>query len=397
LSRTNLPNHYHPLKNAGHKEDEMDQGHERGQQNAREPLPHGNDDWRGPFTAGECDVHGEGQHDGAAVFDASGQPFVLVDPDTCVEGKPGALARAGRVASILNREQHLYERTLPPQAEVPMTDTPLVSPRLQQLLDDTLCTGTAGALAQSLQVMGERLGGYGYEGWAVISRRAEQFVRAMHMQVTRFLQQPDCHLRHPTLDFDLLAAHVDVADVGRVMVHCTDVDGGGWHPFPLEDLNPAGPVDDAVRSMVGTMVQAFVLEHIDQAKARGDLPGPLAYIAEGHELDANARLVVGVDAARPGGDQTAEVVASRDPDGSMTVHHLQVHDEYVMGEDGPHAEAVKLCRYCDGRGIYTGVDVVTKQEVELACQYCNETGVAQPEAVGFDAPEGDEAFGENGS
>jgi hypothetical protein len=36
-----------------------------------------------------------------------------------------------------------------------------------------------------------------------------------------------------------------------------------------------------------------------------------------------------------------------------------------------------ICTYCDGHGIYEGKDVVTGQSVELACQYCNETGRAQ--------------------
>jgi hypothetical protein len=241
----------------------------------------------------------------------------------------------------------------PEQAEVAMTDTPQPSVRIQQLLNDTLCTGTAGALAQSLKVMGDSLQADGRAGHAVIARRAEQFVRAMHMHVTRFLMQPDCHLRHPTLDYDLKAAHVDVADVGRVSVHCTDVDGGGWHPFMLEDLNPAGPVDDAVRTMVAEMTRALVQDAIGKRIQEGGLPGFDTFQTA---LDEASHVVVTVDPALTGGDLTAEVVASRDADGTMTVHHLQVHDEYVLGEDGPHAVA-----------------------------------------VGFDAPHGDEAFGANGS
>jgi hypothetical protein len=45
--------------------------------------------------------------------------------------------------------------------------------------------------------------------------------------------------------------------------------------------------------------------------------------------------------------------------------------------DAEQGEAV--CRYCDGRGIYYGKDIATGQSVELACQYCNETGIATPQ------------------
>ena len=55
-----------------------------------------------PFTHGECSVAEGGDHDGAAVFDADGQPFCLIDPDTCVGGKEGAIERARVITIALN-------------------------------------------------------------------------------------------------------------------------------------------------------------------------------------------------------------------------------------------------------------------------------------------------------
>jgi hypothetical protein len=63
-----------------------------------------------PFTHGECQVFNEtifghaDECDGAAVFSADGQPFCLIDPDTCVGGKEGALERARVIAEALNRQ-----------------------------------------------------------------------------------------------------------------------------------------------------------------------------------------------------------------------------------------------------------------------------------------------------
>jgi hypothetical protein len=55
-----------------------------------------------PFSSGECSVNSEDESDGAAVFAADGQPYLLVDSDTCAEGKLEALERAEHVANLLN-------------------------------------------------------------------------------------------------------------------------------------------------------------------------------------------------------------------------------------------------------------------------------------------------------
>jgi hypothetical protein len=60
---------------------------------------------KGPFAAGKCQVHDEtpGVYDGAAVFDAEGQPFCLIASDDCVGGDlSAAKARATRIAESLN-------------------------------------------------------------------------------------------------------------------------------------------------------------------------------------------------------------------------------------------------------------------------------------------------------
>jgi hypothetical protein len=256
----------------------------------------------------------------------------------------------------------------PQQTEVPMDDGPAISERHQQLLDDVLCTGSALALAQSLKTLAPQLAQQGSEGWAVIARRAERFVRLMHMHVTRFLMQPDCRLRHHSLDEDLLAAHVDVSDVGQVIVHCTNLDGEGWHQFPLDELFTAGPVNDMVRVMMGEMTKALVQEALGKMIEEGQLGGTETLERFKSFLDVNytdetgarreGKLTFGVDPASPDGDEAVSVVVERTPDGGV-VHHLQVHDEYILGDD-THAEPVA-------------------------------------KAVGFEPPEGDEAFGANGS
>lgn len=47
----------------------------------------------------------------------------------------------------------------------------------------------------------------------------------------------------------------------------------------------------------------------------------------------------------------------------------------------------QMCQYCDGRGIYEGKDVATGQCVELACLYCDETGLARSSNCAFDDDE----------
>ena len=62
---------------------------------------------KGPFTAGKCQVYAEtpGEYDGAAVFEADGQPFCLIADDLAIGGRPGAIARAQRIAESLNKTE----------------------------------------------------------------------------------------------------------------------------------------------------------------------------------------------------------------------------------------------------------------------------------------------------
>lgn len=214
------------------------------------------------------------------------------------------------------------------QAEVPMVEGPAMPERTAQLLDYWLCVGSALALAQSLKAMGAACAEQGREGHAVVARRAERFVRVMHMQVTRFLKQPDCRLRHPAHDMDLLAAHVDVGDNGQVMVGCTDVDGGGWLMLPLDELVAAGPINDAVRAMVGELSKAMVHDLIGQAIDAGGLPGFDTF-----------EEAAGVEQGWTERDANGDLVECADWQHQPEVHHLQAHPEYVLGED-THAEPV---------------------------------------------------------
>lgn len=56
----------------------------------------------GPFTAGKCMVVSDDDYDGAAVFEASGEPFCFVTDDIAIGGRAGAIARATRIAESLN-------------------------------------------------------------------------------------------------------------------------------------------------------------------------------------------------------------------------------------------------------------------------------------------------------
>lgn len=55
--------------------------------------------------------------------------------------------------------------------------------------------------------------------------------------------------------------------------------------------------------------------------------------------------------------------------------HIETLEAEITRLQGEAGEGI--CTYCDGHGIYEGKDVMTGQSVELACQYCNETGRAQ--------------------
>ena len=78
-------------------------GREPGNLDRKEASMSGTNTKVGPFTAGECDVFAEGgEHDGAAVFSSDGQPFCLIDPDTCIGGKSAAVERAKAIAAALN-------------------------------------------------------------------------------------------------------------------------------------------------------------------------------------------------------------------------------------------------------------------------------------------------------
>lgn len=345
--------------------------HDTKQQNAREELPA--DNGSAAFTvaqganplgaldvtiqriaaAGRAKAAGEDAHINAAWFEGVADTLRLVF---------GALASQP-----------------PQQAEVPMADAPPPSERVGKLLEETPVTGTAPALAQSLKVYAQLRRQDGHHGHVVILERAERFVRVMAMQVTRFLSQPDCRLTHPSLDFDLLAAHVDVADTGQVMVHCTDLDGNGWRVFPLDELVSAGPVNDTMRAMVREVGKSLAQSAIGQMIDRGALPGfdtfqqaertgGEAYNEQDSEDRADDAVAVPSDSAwqpkegdrvtyTDGEGRTFEgPVGIKDGSGALEVHALQPHSEYLIEGSGPHAEP-----------------------------------------VGFDPPEDDAGFGENGS
>lgn len=249
--------------------------------------------------------------------------------------------------------------------------------------------GTHLALAQSLRAMGEAQQD-GHEGWAVVSRRAEGFVRQMGLSVTRLVFQPDLRLRHATLDEDLQVLAASVGDDASVSVSCMGIDGHTVHRFPLDELVPAGPVNDAIRLAVVEMMRTLVEDTIGKAVAEGALPG-LATFDQFHLfnrartltptelLDECYQLAVSADQADGGPGETAgKVLMSRDQlgdamcaavlqslsvqaqlaeaeewpfhakyaaggvvgeqlavePGSESVDHLQAHPSYIMGRDG---------------------------------------------------------------
>jgi hypothetical protein len=148
-----------------------------------------------------------------------------------------------------------------------------------------------------------------------------------------------------------------------VSVHCTDVEGQGWHTFPLDELVSAGPVNDTVRVLVAEMGKALVHDAIGQAIKGGALPGfdtfqSAAAAKPGDEFtyadrDGNHFEGVVIHAVESTG---GEAYTEQDAAEALEVHRLQPASEYVMDGNGPHAEA-----------------------------------------VGFEPPEGDDGFGQNGS
>lgn len=273
----------------------------RAQQNARgvAEYPPRLGAWDGPFTAGPCDDWAEGgEYDGVAVFSADDgrQPFALIDDDLCIGGRAGAKARATRIAESLNRDQHLFERGLigdpeaeeqhlqtfwhPPLPEETLdrwwdrlddahgghgqeiryitrnllvefaTDVALAA--IDQLVDhDVAGLGNpVGALSQSLKVMAEARSREGAEGHAVIANRARLFIDRASNDVTRFLESPGLFMRHPTIDADLRVEAVVFYEDGRIMCRVVTMsDEMRATAFPLAELTPAGPVDDAIRAM----------------------------------------------------------------------------------------------------------------------------------------------------
>lgn len=92
--------------------------------------------WDGPFTAGKCMVVSDDDYDGAAVFGNDGQPFAFVTDDVCVGGRPGAIARATRIAESLNRDKRLLERSQPTYASLQIEELAERIARGLKLLDD---------------------------------------------------------------------------------------------------------------------------------------------------------------------------------------------------------------------------------------------------------------------
>lgn len=94
-----------------------------------------------------------------------------------------------------------------------------------------------------------------------------------HKDVTRFLMDPGTRLRHPSLEFDLSALSVTLDDGENHWVKCTSDSGGTWH-FPLADLVPAGPLEDALRETVRVLTRAMTEDMVAQLIDAGALSKP---------------------------------------------------------------------------------------------------------------------------
>lgn len=240
---------------------------------------------------------------------------------------------------------------------------------------DVTAAGTHLALAQSLKSAGEAQEAR-HKGWAVISRRAEAFVRATGMGVTRLLFQPDLRLRDPAVDEDLQVLAASIADDFSVRVTTMGRESHKARAHLLADMHVAGPINDGIRAMVAGMMQTMIEDTIGQAVEGGALPGvavfdklhklqtvlamtpqalvdkhwaqleasateDVAYITR-EEL-ADAMLEAAVQAVGGVVDQRADMMGEERLPGmedvvgepqAETVHHLQPHPSYVMDGKG---------------------------------------------------------------
>lgn len=257
--------------------------------------------------------------------------------------------------------------------------------------------GTHLALAHSLKCAGEAQA-EDHAGWAVLSRRAEGFVRAAGMGVTRLLFQPDLRLRDPAVDEDLQVLACSIGDDFSVRVTTMGRESHKARAHLLADMHVAGPINDGVRAMVAGMMQTLVEDSVGKAIEGGELGG-VAIFDKLHKLQtvlamtpealvdqhwtqleasatedvayitrdelAAAMLEAAVQAVGGGvvdqradmmGDETlpgVEVAHIRDPANpdhvdvvpvhgeqlaeepqEETVHHLQAHPSYVMDAKG---------------------------------------------------------------
>jgi hypothetical protein len=263
------------------------------------------------------------------VVDGMGEPFAWVLPVHC-HGHDwnAATARAALVAEALNAHQPGGMNADAPEGYS--------------------VAGSCLALAQSLHVMAEQADGDGRSGWAVITRRAEGFVRKVALSVTRFLAQPDLRVMHPEHADALVVDGCSVQDSGAIWVTCRVQDGPVYR-YPLDTMVPVGPVADAVRVAVRTMMGAVAEDMVGQLVAKGMLPGvetmragPAAMAEEvlrGHSLTADEanRLRELIDTCAfahserdANGDLVDVSTWQHDEAAPKEVHHLAPHSEYVM-------------------------------------------------------------------
>lgn len=210
--------------------------------------------------------------------------------------------------------------------------------------------GPVGALVQSLTVMG-REARDSRPGWSIVAHDALAFIARVTKDVTRFLEYPGLHVRHPTVNDDLSVVAVRFQADGTCLctlrVPGTDIGEQGQWVFGLGELNVSGPVDDMVRAMVAGMARAFVDDAVTRMRESGQLQD---------ERDHNGGMTLAESAAA--GEEPATVIDNGDgtyrmSDGSggagtyprQGVDHLQAHPEYVMEPGGAHAEvATALAR-----------------------------------------------------
>jgi hypothetical protein len=241
-----------------------------------------------------------------------------------------------------------------------MTEAALLAIGAAGLSEPVTPAGPVNALLQSLKVLAEAAED-GHMGWSVIARGARSCIERTIKDVTRFLEYPGLLVKHPSVEVDLAVTRLRFHEDGRVRCICAATEGApAQFEFWLHELNPAGPVDDAVRIMVAGMSRAVVEDMIAQLVTKGalnQLPGeggvlePVAYL---RDLDGSGSFhpcakddpgafpVFG----NPSGKLGAGGVVNPD-----TVHHLQAHPEYVMAPGSAHAmpaeASLDFCRGCE--------------------------------------------------